>query len=230
VTGTTRLLVAGLSLIAAASCAASSPSASPERAQRPDELRMSGVGIVAEGCGLTAQLGSGVVVGRPEQVVTVAHTIAGATAITVVDATGHEHTATVRAFDKDRDLAVLSVADLEAPALDLAPAVAGTGATLAWSRDGGVEYDAIEVTKRLAVTIEDIYVEDTVERAGLELAGEIRVGDSGGPVLSSTGDVIGIIYANSRSRDGVGFATDSSELASVLQSTSNSVVDNGRCG
>ena len=48
----------------------------------------SGVGIVAEGCGLTAHLASGVVLDSQDQVVTVAHAIAGATSISVVDRVG----------------------------------------------------------------------------------------------------------------------------------------------
>jgi S1-C subfamily serine protease len=223
-------MLSGLAAAAVASCVASCAS-SPQPQPTADELRKSGVGIVAEGCGLTAQVGSGVVVERFGQVVTVAHTIAGATSISVIDSAGQRRAATVRAFDKNRDLAVLDVAGLDSPALELAPGVAGSGATLTWSRDGGVEFDTVEVVKQLAITIEDIYVEETVERRGLEVQGDIRVGDSGGPVLSSEGDVLGIIYANSRTRDGVGFATDSSELTALLKSTSGSVtvVENGRC-
>jgi S1-C subfamily serine protease len=195
-----------------------------------DDLRRSGVGIVAEGCGLTAQLASGVVLERTGQVITVAHAIAGATGISVVDHTGNAHSATVRAFDKDRDLAVLDVPALDAPALDLASAEIGPAGILTWTRDDGVVYDAVEVTKHLEITIEDIYIEETVERNGIEIAGDIRIGDSGGPVLSSTGDVVGTIYANSRDRDEVGFATDASELEAVLNDASDVDVANGRCG
>lgn len=69
---------------------------------------------------------------------------------------------------------------------------------LTWSRDDGVTYDEVNVSKRLLVTIEDIYVEETVERRGIEVLGDVDVGDSGGAVLSSAGDVIGIIHAQSR--------------------------------
>lgn len=193
------------------------------------DLRASGVGVVAEGCGLTAQLASGVVVDRPGQVVTVAHAIAGATAISVVDHANDVHPASVRAFDKDRDLAVLDVPGLDVPALDRAPGAVGPGGMLTWSRDDGVTFGDAHVSKRLAVTIEDIYVEEIVERRGIEVRGDIDVGDSGGAVLSSTGDVIGIIYAQSRTRNDVGFATDSAELEALLRTTSDASVANGRC-
>lgn len=189
----------------------------------------SAVGIVAEGCGLTAHLASGVVVGRRGQVVTVAHAIAGATSISVVDHAGGLHPAAVLAFDKDRDLAVLAVPDLNAPALKLGHSAPGPGATLTWSRANGVTDRKVTVSKRLLVTMEDIYVQQTVKRHGLEMLADIAAGDSGGAVLSSTGDVIGIIYARSRTRNGVGFATDSSELQTLLQTIPGTPSTNGRC-
>lgn len=193
------------------------------------DLRLSGVGVVAEGCSAIAQLASGVVVGHPGQVVTVAHAIAGATSVAVVDHTAGVHPATVRAFDKDRDLAVLDVPGLRAPALDLATSREGSGRMLTWSRGAGVTDDDVTVTKRLVVTIEDIYVEEIVERRGIEVLGDVSVGDSGGAVLSPTGDVIGVIYAQSRARDGVGFATDSSEVGALLRTLPDTPVSNGRC-
>lgn len=220
------------SIVVAAGCAAialvTASCVSPERSTAADP-RTSGVGVVADGCGLTATLASGVVVDRPGQVVTVAHAIAGATSISVVDHVGDVHPATVRAFDKDRDLAVLEVPGLDVPALDSAPGHIGPGGTLVWSREGGVRSDDVDVTRRLAVTIEDIYVEEVVTRDGLEFRGDIGVGNSGGAVLSPTGEVTGIIYARSRGRDGVGFATASSELEVVLRTVSATTVANGRC-
>lgn len=224
---------AGRSLVTVVACAAIAALATSCASQhRPDDadLRLSGVGIVAQGCALTAQLASGVVVDRPGQVVTVAHAIAGASSISVVDHAYNVYPATVRAFDKDRDLAVLDVPGLAVPALGRAPGAVGPGGTLTWSRDGGVTYDEARVSRRLAVTIEDIYVEEIVERRGIEVRGDVNVGDSGGAVLSPTGDVIGIIYAQSRTRNGVGFATDSSELDALLRTMPDTSVANGRCG
>ena len=187
------------------------------------------MGIVADGCGLTPHVASGVVMGSPGRVVTVAHAIAGATSVSVVDRAGNLHHAEVLAFDKDRDLAVLGVSDLDAPALQLGHSATGPGATLTWSRTDGVTYRTATVSKQLLVTMEDIYVEGTVQRRALEVHGAIESGDSGGAVLSSTGDVIGIIYARSRTRDEVGFATDSSELQTLLQRMPGTPSTHGRC-
>jgi S1-C subfamily serine protease len=197
----------------------------------------SGIGVVAEGCGLAASVGSGVVVDGGEGdnlVVTVAHTIKGATSVTVVDVDGDEHEARVLAFDKDADLAVLDVAGLSAPGLRVATSpfsFAGEteGSMLTWGPEEGVERVPIELVKPLIVTIEDIYVDEVVERTALEISGSVTGGDSGGPVLDADGDVVGIVYANSRGRDQVGFATDQRELAAILESAGGATVDNGTC-
>jgi len=221
-----RYPAAGLMLcvtLALASCAQGGDTRS-----RPD-LTRSAVGIVAEGCSLVAQLGSGVVLEADGQIVTAAHPIKGATTITVIDSDGEEHAATVVAFDKDRDLAVLAAPTLTANPLPLGDPVVGRGTLLVWSRDDGTSANPIEIVKRLQITIEDIYVEEIVQRSGLEITGDIQIGDSGGAVVTSAGEVSGIVYANSRERGGVGFATDTVEIRSVLAARSEQRVDNGRC-
>ncbi len=209
-----------------AALAASCSSGQPRSEVQPGK---SGVGIVAEGCWLTAQVASGVVLESRGQVVTVAHAIAGATSISVIDDAGAAHPATLRVLDKDRDLAVLAVPSLDAPALSLGSSAPGPGALLAWSRSAGVTYDEVSVTKRLLVTIEDIFVEEIIVRNALEVHGDIDSGDSGGAVLSPTGHVLGIIYAQSRSRDDVGFATDASELKILLRTMPEVPSTTGRC-
>ena len=228
-----RLWAASVACLLASGCATSSDNG---EAARPEAIA-SGVGVVAEGCGLAASVGSGVVVDGGEGdnlVITVAHTIKGATSVTIVDVDGDEHEARVLAFDKDADLAVLDVAGLSAPGLGVATgpfSFAGEteGSILTWGPEEGVERVPIELVKPLIVTIEDIYVDEVVERTALEIAGSVTGGDSGGPVLDADGDVIGIVYANSRGRELVGFATDQLELADLLASVTGATVVNGTC-
>lgn len=229
-----RIVIAGAVAAAiAAGCGAdSSESEAPVSltAAPPVDATRSGVGVVAEGCSLVAQLGSGVVLGPPGHVVTAAHTIAGATMVTVVDRDGGQHAATVRAFDADADLAVVNAPTLDAPQLVLAGSSGvGPGSVVVWSREGGVSTRRVEVTRRLAITIEDIYIEDTGVRSGIEIGGDIEVGNSGAAVVDAEGEVIGIVYASSRERDQVAFATDVTEIADLLATIATTDVDNGRC-
>lgn len=182
----------------------------------PDVVE-SGVGIVAEGCaGLATDFGSGMTVETSGQVVTTAHIVAGATSITVIDSLGNEFRATITAFDADADLALLDVPGLATPPLMVGEAQVDDATAVVWSPDEGVRPVPVMVTKLLSITIEDIYVEDEVHRSGLELVGEISVGDSGGAVVDDAGEVVGIIYARSRQRDGTAFATDHNELVRLL--------------
>ena len=70
-----------------------------------------------------------------------------------------------------------------------------------------------------------------VRRTGMELSADIVVGDSGGPVIDASGAVVGIVYANSKSRPDIGFATDDEELRDLLAGLDASVgeVSTQRC-
>jgi hypothetical protein len=45
----------------------------------------------------------------------------------------------------------------------------------------------------------------------LELRGDVEPGDSGAPVLTSSGEVVGVVFAESRSRPGRAWAVDASD-------------------
>ncbi len=194
-----------------------------------DDVLVSGVGVLALGCGSAASAGSGVVLGAPGQVVTVAHTVAGATSIRVVDADGTGYEASVVAFDPDADLAVLDVDGFDTPALTVGDVRLGDGTLIRWSVDEGVTSRQVEITQRLAITIDDIYGSAPAKRSGFEFSGEVVGGDSGGPIISSDGDVLGIVYARSRSRPDTAFATDGDQITAVLADAGADAVDNGTC-
>ncbi len=218
-----------LAALALVGAAALNACASDDADSPPPDVSASTVGVLATGCGPSASAGSGVALGAPGQVVTVAHTVAGATAITVIDATGSEWPAQVVAIDTAADLAVLSVADFTAPPLVTGDVRLGDATAHRWSLDAGVGDQSVEVTKRLAITINDIYGEQSVQRSGIEIAGDVEVGDSGGPVVTPDGTVIGIVYARSRTRASTGFATDATEIERVLATASSVPANTGRC-
>lgn len=193
-----------------------------------DDHVRSVVGVEATGCSLVAALGSGTILDE-HRVVTSAHTVAGADDIAVIDVGGRSRPATLVAFDPDKDLAVLSVPDLDHPPLALARARGGeNGWVIAWDRDTGVHSSPMTVTKRLRVSIEDIYVNGVVERGAIEIDAAVGPGDSGGAVVNSSGEVVGVVYATSRTRT-AGFALNDDEIAAVLADANDQPVDPGRC-
>jgi S1-C subfamily serine protease len=225
-------------LVALTGCASDGPDmadtaseTSPVESAAADtaSLVASGVGVIAEGCSMVASLGSGVVVERSGQVATAAHTVRGASMLTVVDAEGREHPASVTSFDKDSDLALLDVPTLSAPPLGIGTARVGPATLITWRRSDGVTQQLVDVTRLLKINIEDIYTDEVVQRTGLEVDGDVIVGQSGGPVVDASGEVIGIIYATSKDRDAVGFATDHTELRELIEARSPGGVVNGQC-
>ena len=166
-----------------------------------------------------AQIGSGWVV-APGRVATNAHVVAGAERVTVsVRGTGRERAARVVAFDPERDVAVLQVADLEAPAVDLGAAL-GTGAQAAlagFPGDNGLWVGAARVRDVLRARGADIYGSPDVSRQIYSLRAQVRRGASGGPVIDRDGNVVGMVFATSLDDPDTGYALTLDEISPVLR-------------
>src|SRR5690606_31479250 len=64
-------------------------------------------------------------------------------------------------------------------------------------------------------TVEDIYGQSSSPREVYTLAADIRQGNSGGPVLSLDGAVIGVVFARNADNATVGYAMTMAELGPV---------------
>ncbi len=214
------------------------PVAAPDQAfvDDPDVVRALGsvihVRAEARRCD-RAQVGSGWVV-APGRVVTNAHVVAAADDVRVsVGGTGRDRVARVVAFDPRRDVAVLDVPGLPAPALDLGRELAaGDPAVLAgFPGDAGLSVGGARVRTTLTAQGADIYGRLGVSREIYSLRGTIRSGASGGPVLDPAGDVVGMVFATSLDDPDTGYALTLDEIASVVRrgTTSETAVSTGRC-
>jgi hypothetical protein len=87
------------------------------------------------------------------------------------------------------------------------------------------------VTSHYAATGHDIYGTDRVRRQILELRAQIDRGDSGGPLVLADGTVGGIVYAESRTNEDVGYALGGSEVWSRIRPGigRRSTVETGAC-
>jgi S1-C subfamily serine protease len=196
------------------------PAAAP--VDRPDDPRARAIAAVAEAstvkvtaqtCGALSA-GTGFAVAT-DYVVTNAHVVAGGRTIRVSLA-GTVFDASVVLFDPDLDVALLRVPRLQARPLrfaDTEPERGATGAAIGFPGGGGMFTVAVAVTGRYAARGRDIYGEHIVTRQILELQAAIERGDSGGPFILADGTVGGVVFAEARSNEDVGYALSPRSVA-----------------
>ncbi len=162
--------------------------------------------------------GSGWVVAN-HRVVTNAHVVAGSQEVVVQrEGVGAKLRAQVVAFDPRVDLAILAVPDLDAKPLARTGALAtGTSTAVAGFPLNG-NYSVVPATVRGSVeaTGRTIYANSTVTREIYVLTAEVRPGNSGGPLLTTSGKVAGTVFAKSTTSALTGYALTDSETSSLL--------------
>lgn len=187
---------------------------------------------VAEACN-RGQEGSGWVV-SPGRVVTNAHVVAGMRTVTLrVKGTGPSYEGRVVVFDPERDLAVVAAPDLPADPLDLGPQLErGEGGVVAgFPLDGPYRLDAARVRDVVQARGSDIYGNPGTNREVYSLYARVRPGNSGGPLLSTTGEVVGVIFAKSLDDNSTGYALTLDEARPVLRAAASASqpVSTGPC-
>lgn len=190
--------------------------------------------VSAGTCG-RGSVGSGFVI-ADGYVVTNAHVVAGADAdgIRVADADGRSYDAIPVLFDPSLDVALLRASRLDLPALRFAgrdPARGAIAAALGYPGGGALAVLPAAVAERYPATGLDIYGADRVRRDILELRAAIDRGDSGGPLILEDGTVGGVVFAESRTNDAVGYALSPTAVAVAIAPGigRTSAVDTGPC-
>ena len=175
------------------------------------------------------QTGTGFVV-APDLVLTNAHVVAGIADPTVERDDGTALDATVVLFDPDLDAALLAVPGMDRPALPIVDAGVGAGGGVFGHPLGRpLRIAPFGIEQSVQALGSDIYDEDAVTRRVLVLAAELAQGDSGAPLVSAAGEVVGMAFAISPDRDGVAFALPATSLVDVLAVSRGGEVSTGRC-
>jgi S1-C subfamily serine protease len=154
-----------------------------------------------------------------DRVMTNAHVVAGTEDVTV-EVNGRNKPGDVVVYDPDRDLAVIRVRNLEAPVMSFVPRQAATGASaivLGYPQDGPYDAQSARVRDVGRITGPDIYDSGDVTREIITIRSLVRSGNSGGPLISPNGQVLGVIFAAAADDKNTGFALTANEASSVAQ-------------
>ncbi|CAL9466826.1 Serine protease [Streptomyces sp. enrichment culture] len=199
------------------------------RAQR-SIVKVTGTAI---GCGKVLE-GTGFVFAE-RRVMTNAHVVGGVDEPVVqIGGEGRAYDATVVLYDWRRDIAVLDVPDLRAPALRFADedADSGDSAIVAgFPENGAYDVRAARVRGRITANGPDIYRRGTVHRDVYSLYATVRQGNSGGPLLTPDGEVYGVVFAKSLDDAETGYALTVDEIRQDIEQgrAANRQVDSDSC-
>ena len=176
--------------------------------------------------------GSGFVY-APERVMTNAHVLAGV-ADPVVLAEGDEYDATPVYVDEATDIAVLAVPDLPQVPLSFTPTPADTGDdSIIMGYPGGGDFyvGAARVRDRGEISGPDFRDTRTVVRDVYALFGDVRAGNSGGPLFAPDGSVLGVVFASAIDDPSTGYALTAEQVAAAARtgSTAQAEVGTGPC-
>jgi S1-C subfamily serine protease len=175
--------------------------------------------------------GSGFVY-SPGRVMTNAHVVAGVRD-PVVMVGGREVPATVVYYSSDIDVAVLRVEGVQAPRLrfDLGGRPRQAAAVLGYPQDGPYDVQAARIRGEQRLRSPDIYGEGTVLREVFSLRSRVRPGNSGGPLVSADGRVLGVVFAASVTDGDTGYAITAAQVrqAAAAGLTRTRGVSTGDC-
>ena len=168
-------------------------------------------------------LGSGFVVDRQGHIVTNQHVVDGASSVTVRFWNGATYKGTVLGSDASTDLAVIRV---DAPASLLSPIALGDSSAVQvgdgvvaigspFGLEETVTSGIVSALHRQMTAPNNFAINDSIQTDAA-----INHGNSGGPLLNTKGEVIGVnaqIQSDSGGSDGVGFAIPSNTVKSIVQ-------------
>jgi S1-C subfamily serine protease len=194
---------------------------------RPSVVKIRGV---APGCQKVLE-GTGFVV-APNRVMSNAHVVAGADSVTV-EVDGQTYDAEVVSYDPEADISILDVPNLRSQPLSFADGAAPTGAdAIVMGYPGGGDFAATPARVREIIELNgpDIYRTATVNREVYTIRGTVRQGNSGGPMIDATGNVLGVVFGAAVDDADTGFVLTAKEVSRQLAKIGNTErVATGAC-
>ncbi len=184
--------------------------------------RASVVKVEGTGCGGIVE-GSGFMI-TPNDIATNAHVVAGVANPKVIK-DGVMHNSRVIWFDPNVDLAVLQVNGLKGKPLKIDSAEQPTntpGVVLGYPGGGGFNAQPAAVMNNFSAYGRNIYGRGNTVRDVYSLRAHIIPGNSGGPLIGSHDQVLGIVFATSTTYNDVGYALTGHQVAGELTTAEHS--------
>ena len=149
-----------------------------------------------------------------------AHVVAGADSVTA-EASGNPYDAAVVSYDPTVDVAILSVPNLPPGPLAFAngPATSGTEAVLmGYPGGGGFVATPARIRELIQLSGPDLYRKATVTREVYTVRASTIVdqGNSGGPLIDSSGQVLGVVFGAAVDDKDTGFVLTAKQVAAQL--------------
>ena len=168
----------------------------------------------------------------PHKLMTNAHVVAGVTDPTIV--VGRRLLrGTVVVYNPDIDVAVIDVPALDGPTVrfDLTGKQGQQGAVLGYPQDGPFNAQPARIRNDQRLRSPNIYGNGTVTRHVFSLRGEVRPGNSGGPLVSTAGKVLGVVFAASVSDPQTGYALTADQVRQPADAglSATTRVSSGNC-
>ncbi|MBG6122535.1 MarP family serine protease [Corynebacterium aquatimens] len=196
-------------------------------------VRPSIVHVVGDAQGCSRRLSGSGFVAAPDYVITNAHVVAGTNSVTLDTVLGVK-SASVVLYDPDADLAVLHSPELgldAVPQTDKALRRGEPAVIMGFPKSGPFVALAARVREKMNISGPDIYATGRIEREAYSLRGNIRQGNSGGPVLNTKGEVVGVVFGAAVDDSETGYALTWDHVKKVIgdYTALKTPVDTQRC-
>ena len=136
-------------------------------------------------------------------------------------------------YNPDIDVAVLALDSGATPHLtfDRDAEAQAPVAILGYPQDGPYDVQPGRIRAEQRLRSPNIYNRGTVIREVYSLRGLVRPGNSGGPIVSSAGDVVGVVFAASVTDDETGYALTADQVSQSAATgiTNDAQVSTGGC-
>ena len=147
-----------------------------------------------------------------------AHVVAGTQSVSLDTVVGVKP-ADVVFYDPEVDIAVLHATSLGLPELRWAERELRHGSdavVMGYPDSGPFAATAARVRSKLEISGPDIYTTGRIERSAYTIRGDVRQGNSGGPLLDTEGQVAGMIFGTATDVDETGYALTGAAVSAKL--------------